>query len=94
MLANEVILQMDRDGDSRALNDNEFWLRSQLKKWILGLASLERTIARQRSLIHWLQEGYTNTHFFHVHARARRQRNHIFSLRRGDIITTAQDDME
>jgi hypothetical protein len=58
------------------------------------LASLERTIARQRSWIHWLQEGDTNTHFFHVHAKAQRQGNHIFSLRRGDIIATAQDDME
>jgi hypothetical protein len=44
-MANEVSLQLDMASDHRSLNDDEFWLRGQLKKRILGLASLERTIA-------------------------------------------------
>jgi hypothetical protein len=67
---------------------------TQLKKRVLGLASLERTIARQRSRIHWLQEGDVNTHFFHVHASFRKRRNHIFILMRGEAVVTEQSQME
>jgi hypothetical protein len=70
------------------------WLRGQLQKTVLGLASLERTIARQCSRIHWLQEGDANTHFFHVHASIRKRRNHIFRLRRGNVVVTDQVEME
>lgn len=40
LMANEVIRLMDIATDSRVLSDAEFWLRRQLKKKILGLASL------------------------------------------------------
>jgi hypothetical protein len=43
----------------------------------LGLASLERTIARQRSRITWLSEGDACTRFFHLHANHRRRKNFI-----------------
>jgi hypothetical protein len=94
LLANEVIRQLDMAMDQRNLNEDEFWLRAQLKKKVLGLASLERTIARQRSRIRWLQEGDANTSFFHVHASIRRRRNHIFSLRSGGTPVTEQAAME
>jgi hypothetical protein len=50
-------------------------LRRLLKKKLLGLASLERTIARQRSRILWLQEGNACTRFFHLHASHGRRKN-------------------
>lgn len=53
LMANEVILQLDKAMERTQLNQ-ERWLCGQLKKKILGLASLERTIARQRSRIAWL----------------------------------------
>jgi hypothetical protein len=55
-----VILQLDKEVDMRRLTDDEHWLWSNLNRRVLGLASLERTIARQRTRIAWLQEGDTN----------------------------------
>jgi hypothetical protein len=56
-----------------------------LKKRLLGLASLERTIARQRSRILWLREGDACTHFFHLHASHRRRKNFIGHLIVDDV---------
>ena len=46
----------------------------------LGLASLERTIARQRARISFLAEGDANTSFFHKQCTFRRQKNRVHSL--------------
>jgi hypothetical protein len=56
-----------------------------------GLASLERTIARQRSRVRWLQEGDANTKLFHAIANGRRNKNFIPSVRVGDEIITDPD---
>jgi hypothetical protein len=56
-MANTLILRFDVAQESRALSQAEGWLRRMLKHVVLGMASLERTIARQRSRIRWLQEG-------------------------------------
>jgi hypothetical protein len=85
----QVILQLDRAGDQRQLSEDEFWLRRQLKKRVLGLASLECT----KSRIAWLRKGDANTAFFHLHATARRRRNHIFRLRREGVTVTEPDEM-
>ena len=66
----------------------ERWLRCTLKKLILGLASLERTIYRQRSRIRWLQAGDANTQLFHLVANGRKTKNFIPALSvNGQIIT-------
>uniref|UniRef100_A0A0A9HJ14 Uncharacterized protein n=1 Tax=Arundo donax TaxID=35708 RepID=A0A0A9HJ14_ARUDO len=46
------------------LSSGEDWLRRSLKKHVLALTSLQRTIARLRSRIGWLQEGDANTSYF------------------------------
>lgn len=61
LIAKELILQLDRAQELRLLSEAERELRGQLKRLSLGLASLERTIARQRSRILFLSEGDTNT---------------------------------
>jgi hypothetical protein len=71
--------------ESRQLLPDERALRRLLKKKLLGLASLERTIARQRSRILWLREGDACTRFFHLHASHRRWKNFIGHLLVDDV---------
>lgn len=93
-MANEVVRLLDVAMDSRVLTDAEFWLRCQLKKKVLGLASLQRTIAHQKSRILWLKEGEANTQYFQAFASARRRRNHIFRLRTGEVEASTPADMD
>lgn len=50
----EVILRLDKAMDGRNLSAQERDLRKMLKRKLLGLSSLERSIARQRSHILYL----------------------------------------
>lgn len=67
-IAMEVISRLDVAAESRVLSDQEHSLRKVLKRKLLGLSSLERTIARQRSRLLHLREGDANTEFFHKQA--------------------------
>ena len=93
LLANELILCFDQALDSRALSGGEAWLRRQLKKKVLGLASLQRTIARQKSRILWLKEGDASERFFKIFASHRRRRNHIFKLKDGGTEASSREGM-
>jgi hypothetical protein len=93
ILAHEVVLQLDRVQDRRILSDDEHTMRRELKGLCLGLTSLERTIARQRSRITYPREGGPNTKFFHLHASLRRRRNHIASLHVGGVQTARHEEM-
>jgi mannosylglycoprotein endo-beta-mannosidase len=66
--------------ESRGLSEAEAELRRRMKMRCLGLSSLERTMARQRSRIRHLSEGDANTAYFHLIARGRRRRSAITSL--------------
>jgi hypothetical protein len=66
--------------ESRLLSPEERALRRLLKKKLLGLASLERTLARQRLRLLWLREGDACTRFFQTHATHRRCKNYIGHL--------------
>ena len=93
-MANEVIRLLDQARDYRPLSEAEFWLRGQLKRKVRGLASLQRTIARQHSRIQWLREGEANTDFFQSFASARRRNNQIFRLKAGEGEATTPDEMD
>lgn len=56
------------------------------------LASLLRTVARVRTRINWLQDGDANTRLFHMHARHRKRKNFIASLREGDQILASHEE--
>jgi hypothetical protein len=81
MTAREVVLRLDIAMELRQLSSDERRLRARLKQAYLGLASLERTMARQRAKIAWLREGDANTSFFHQHVTYCRQKNVITTFR-------------
>jgi hypothetical protein len=83
MRAREVVFRLDVAMESRCLSPDERCLRAHLKHAYLGLASLERTMARQLAKIAWFKEGDTNTAFFQQHAAYRCQKNMIHSLQVG-----------
>jgi hypothetical protein len=80
-MAREVIQRFDEDQESRNLSQWEADLRKTLKLRVLGLVSLARTIARQRSMLLFLAEGDANTKFYHLQACHRNRKNRIDSLR-------------
>lgn len=91
-LAREVLHQLEIAQDGQTLSPAELWLMNSLKKHSLALASLNRTIARSRSRIGWLQEGDANTKLFHMHARSRKKKNFITKLvSNGEVHTSLED---
>jgi hypothetical protein len=79
-LAKEVLQQLEGDRDSRQLASHEESLWQFVKLKSLGLASLQRTVARQESRLLWLWEGDAATKFFHAHANTHRHKNFIRAL--------------
>jgi hypothetical protein len=65
----------------------------KIKVSYLGLASLERTIARQRARVASLNDGDASTSFFHRQCTYQRQKNKIHCLADGDRILTEHRDM-
>jgi len=91
-LTREILHQFEIAQDNRSLSPGELWLKNNLKKHSLALASLSRTIDRLRSRIGWLREGDANTKLFHLHARHRKRKNFIGRLISGDRICTSHQD--
>jgi hypothetical protein len=77
--------------DHYQLAPHEEALRHRMKLKSPGLASLQRTIARQESRLLWLSEGDVPMRFFHVHANARRRRKFIHTLQEDGPIYVEED---
>lgn len=92
--AKEILHHLEIARDSRDLSPREEWLRKKLKLHCLGLASLERTIARLRSRVLYLKEGDANTSFFHQQARYKKKKNFIAKLQVGDQTVFDQKDKQ
>lgn len=87
-MANLIVHRFDAAQDRRPLSDMEWWLRKTLKHLMLGLSSLERTMARQRSRMRWIQEGDANSKLFHAVANGHMIKNFIPAVKHnGEIIT-------
>lgn len=80
MMAREIVYRLYIAMESRLLSPDERALQARLKQSYLGLASLERTMVRQRTKIRGLSEGDATTSFFLQHASYHRQKNVIRSL--------------
>jgi hypothetical protein len=94
LIANELIFRLEAAQDLRSLSDAETELRRSLKVRLLGLASLERTIARQRARVAALRDGDASTQFFRICASTRQRRNHTLRLCDGDATAEDQEDKE
>ena len=92
-IAKEIVLRLDSAQDVRALQPHELALRRKAKLCSLGLASLQRTLTRQRSRITYLAEGDANTKFFHLQACHRSRKNQIAKLRVDDVVTSRDEEM-
>jgi hypothetical protein len=92
LVTKEVIFRLEAAQDTRSLSVAEAALRWFLKIHYLGLTSLERTMARQRSSMQWLHEGDANTKFFQLHANHRRRRNHIGMLEVEVVTLVAEEE--
>jgi hypothetical protein len=93
LMARELVLRLDRAQERRQLSEEELGLWRRMKMCCLGLASLERTMARQRSRVRQLREGDANTAYFHLIARGRKRRSFIRSLTVDGHIIAEQDAM-
>lgn len=93
-MAKEILHRLEIARYVRGLSPGEEWLRQKLKQHSLGLASLERTVARLRSRILYLREGGANTSFFHQQARYRKKKKIIAKFQVSDQIATSQDDKQ
>jgi hypothetical protein len=94
LIAREIILKLDQATKHQTLTDAEFELRKDLKFKRLGLSSLKRTIARQRSRVRYLADSDTNTKYFHLLARGRKRRNTITRLQDGENTCSTHEDIE
>jgi len=94
LMARELVLRLDSAQERRQLSEAENGLRKRLKMRCLGLSSLERTMARQRSRVRQLSEGDANTAYFHLIARGRKRHNFIPALSVDDHIITDHCVME
>lgn len=84
LMAQQVILRLDEAMDMRDLSPAEEWLRSRLKKRIMGWAIIEKARRKQCSRVLYLKEGDANTRFFHLKANGRRRKNFIHKLENND----------
>jgi hypothetical protein len=94
LIANEVIFRLDAAQDLRALSADEATLRRGLKGRLLGLASLERTIARQRARVAAVKDNDASTQFFRINASKRRCRTFLARLRHADVAASEQAEKE
>ncbi|XP_071681529.1 uncharacterized protein [Lolium perenne] len=92
LVANEVILQLDKAQELQHLGRLELSLRRGLKQRVMGLASLERTIAIAR--VEGVKDVGASTQFFRIQASKRRRRNHIDMLRDGERGEVDQSEKE
>jgi hypothetical protein len=78
--ARAIIYEFDVAQETRQLSHGEMELHRELKANVLGLASLSRTMARQRARTRHLQEGDACTKYFHLQACHRRRKNYLFAI--------------
>lgn len=90
-VARVVLYELDVAQETRQLSTDELDLRRDLKAKSLGLASLNRSLARQRARNRFLQEGDASTRFFHLQACHRRRKNYLAALEHNGQLFTKDE---
>jgi hypothetical protein len=72
------------------LTQQERNLVKHLKQRLLALAAIQKSRARQKSILTWLKLGDTNSKFIHLMANVRKKKNCIYSLQTETGTTTLQ----
>lgn len=89
--ARVVIFELDVAQETRLLSPEELELCRELKVATLGLASLSRSIARQKSRYRFLKDGDANTKFFNLQACHRRRKSYIPTFTHGGRTFTTDE---
>jgi hypothetical protein len=74
-IVKELILLLDRTQENRLLTLDELDFRSSLKAKSVGLATVQRTRARQHSRLTWIRKGDASTKLFMLHAQGVEKRS-------------------
>jgi hypothetical protein len=90
-VARVVIRELDIAQEHRLLSDSEIELRRELKANTLGLASLNRNMARQRARSRFLRKGDTSTRFFLLQAYHRHRKNYLAAVHHNGQLFTKED---
>jgi hypothetical protein len=80
VVCREIIHQLEKAQRERQLTPSESQLIKKLKLRILGLATTEKSRAREKSRITWLRKEDANTKYFQLMANVRKQKNFIHTL--------------
>jgi hypothetical protein len=77
----ELHIRLDVAQESRALNNDERYLRVRLMRRVIGLAALERSRGRGKLQDNNVKGRGADTRFLHLCVNARRRMNHIIRLK-------------
>jgi hypothetical protein len=86
-----IIYEFDVAQETWQLLQGELELHRELKANVLGLASLARTMARQRAPTCHLREGDACTKYFHFQACHHRWKNYLFAITHNDQTFSEED---
>ncbi|XP_072148484.1 uncharacterized protein [Setaria viridis] len=94
LIARAIISWLDAAQEHRAVTSQESSLRKDLKRKMLGLLSLQRTIARLRSRIIYLRDGDASSRLFHMQCSHRTRKRFIAKLEYEGSVAFTHDEKE
>jgi hypothetical protein len=79
-ILNLTLANLEKAQEERTLTPEELEFKRYLKTKSMGMATVQKSRARQHARLTWIRKGDTNTRFFQLHANMRKKRSFIASL--------------